>query len=270
MKWQQAKITVLIKVVESHGLPRNKEKQNGRETPRWCPTKTTLWSERQKAETAEKPSPQNGTSADNHAVWKTKMVDNPCLGQHSPGKTGRQELYEAVLVADGVCWHCLGAPTPCCQLPCFLLVTLCTRVWGQCGCSLSPPSTCCTQPVLVLLSWVAVPWKKTTKEDREEAEPSSIKEWRPGCYSDVPEATSSGAQRETKKASVLHHPSFPTRMKEKGNRASAWVLLTLRRPWYLLTSCLGVIYDSLIPDSLLYVQNCCCICFMVQKWFLYL
>lgn len=175
-------IITRYKVVESHGLPRNKEKQNGGKTspPRWCVTKMILWSERKKAEMAEKPSPQNGAFADNCSLRGKDGWQSQFRSTFPWKKTRKVGAYEAVLVADGVCWHCLGALAPWCQLPCFLLVTLCVCVWSV---QLLAAFSC--HLLHSASAGVAVTGCCSKREKGGEAEPSSTKEWRPNCYSQM-------------------------------------------------------------------------------------
>lgn len=183
---------------------------------------------------AEKPLPEDGA-----------LQIRPC-GLRGKGRNGRQTLPQNSVLCIQPCglttptqvnfplekkwegrslwWQveCAGIawglqPRGVSSDPCLLLVTValcvcvCLCVCSPCSFSLLPPASCCPQ-VLVLLFQRGGWWRIGAVEHRRKVAQVPLV--------DVPEATSSGAQIETKLACALHHPIFPTRTEEKGNRAS--------------------------------------------------
>lgn len=215
MKQQQAKITVIVtryKVAESHGLPRNKEKQNGGEASpsRWCPPRTTLWSERQgqKWHPPEWCPVQTTMQSERQRWWTIPAQVNFSLEKNWEGRS----LWSRSDIAWGLQPHSVSSPASLGWL--WHCVSVCV-VSAISHCLLQPPAAlsqrwCCCHGLLFQRG--RGQRSRTVRHQRTVA-------WL--LLADLPEATFSGAQRETKKASALHHPSFPTRLKEKGNRASA-------------------------------------------------
>lgn len=108
----------------------------------------------------EKPSPKMAATINrlHRPEGKDNMAKKPCSAQPSPWN----KKQEQVLVADRVCWHCLGDSGPGCQLPCFLSMTYMCEVSAAALCLLLPPAA---------LSWTVTGPCPKGKKGGEESRP---------------------------------------------------------------------------------------------------